>query len=380
MDELGGIVDFAVIGAGIAGTSVAAELAGHGRVALIEMESQPGYHTTGRSAAMFAPGYGPQPIRALTRASADFFNNPPAGFTDTPLLSRRDVVMLARPDQLDILDGLISELSQETNVRRLGIAELKQRHPLIREDFAEAGMLDESGSDIDVHALHQGFLKTFRERGGSLLTGTEVSDLRRNGDVWQISSSSGEVSAAIVINAAGAWAEKIGAMAGAETVGLVPKRRTALMIDPPEGLDVDALPLVVDIEENFYMKPDAGRLLISPANEDPMEPCDVQPEELDIAICIDRIQTAFNIEIRRIGNKWAGLRSFVADKSPVAGFSRRAQGFFWLAGQGGYGIQSSPGLSRTAAALAMGNDVPDDILAQGFDPASLAPDRPGLHP
>lgn len=367
--------DFAVIGAGIAGASVAAELAQAASVVLLERETQPGYHTTGRSAAMFAPGYGPAPIRALTRASAGFFAAPPEGFGETPLLSQRDVVMIARPDQEAQLAQLFDELADEAAVSLLDAAALMARCPLLRPGYGAAGLLDSSGSDIDVHALHQGYLKMLRARGGALRTRAEVLDLRRAPGVWLITTAEESVQAAMVINAAGAWADAVGAMAGAETIGLVPKRRSAMMIDPPEGRAVEDWPLVVDIDESFYMKPDAGRLLISPANEDPMPPCDVQPEDIDIALCVDRIERAFDLKIARIGRKWAGLRSFVADKAPVAGYSARAEGFFWLAGQGGYGIQSAPALARAAAALALGSGIPADILAAGLDPAAIAPER-----
>lgn len=367
--------DFAVIGAGIAGASAAAELATQASVLLLEMESQPGYHTTGRSAAVLAPGYGPQPIRALTRASVPFFHTPPSGFCETSLLSPRDVIMIARPDQQDTLDRELAKLSGETQVERLDAQGLKQRHALLRDGYGAGGMLDRSGHDIDVHALHQGYLRLFRERGGNLINKAGVTGFSRVKNTWQLHMNNESQQAAVVVNAAGAWADQIGALAGAEAIGLVPKRRTALIVDAPDGVDVEALPIVVDIDEQFYMKPDAGRLLISPANEDPMSPCDVQPDEMDIAHCVDRIERAFDLQVRRIANKWAGLRSFVADKAPVAGFSARAPGFFWLAGQGGYGIQSAPALSRLAAALATGHSVPGDILDQGLDPASLSPER-----
>ena len=256
--------------------------------------------------------------------------------------------------------------------------EVTSRHPLVRPGYAHAGALDTTGSAIDVHALHQGYLNTFRRAGGTLSTSSPVQQLGRTNDLWLVETGSGTFRAKTVVNAAGAWANQVGEMAGAEDIGLVPKRRTALIIDAPDGIDTATLPLIVDIEEQFYMKPDAGRLLISPANEDPMAPCDAQPDEMDIAICVDRIERAFDIKVNRIANKWAGLRSFVADKSPVAGYSQAVDGFFWLAGQGGYGVQSAPALSRCAAALALGNAIPTDILDAGLQPSSIAPQRPGL--
>ncbi|TYB83178.1 NAD(P)/FAD-dependent oxidoreductase [Maritimibacter fusiformis] len=369
------IFDIAVIGGGMAGASVAAELAPHARVVLIERESQPGYHTTGRSAAIAVPTYGPAPIRALTRASDAFFHNPPAGFSDHPLFSPRHIVMVAREDQIAELDALVEEVGDRASLQRLDAAELKAACPLLRDGYGAAGLLDTTGNDIDVASLHQGYLRGLKAAGGEVRTRTEVAGLMRDGDSWRVETSTGPIHAHIVVNAAGAWAGVVGAMAGAEDIGLIPKRRTATVIAAPDGTEVHALPMTIDIDEQFYLKPDAGRLLISPADETPDVPGDVQPEELDVAICVDRIETAFEIQVRRIENKWAGLRSFVADKSPVAGFSDRTPGFYWLAGQGGYGIQSAPALARFAAAQVLGRDVPADILDQGLEVSDLAPAR-----
>lgn len=359
----------------MAGTSVAAELARTGKVLLLEMESQPGYHTTGRSAAVFAPVYGPPPIRALTRASEAFFRAPPDGFTGHALFSPRAILLPARADQAGKLDVLLSEISGDVLVERLDAAQTREVQPLLRDGYAVGAVLDRNGQDIDVHALHQGYLGMFRRAGGVLAAKSEVSALQRQSGCWQVGANGAQYSAPVVINAAGAWADVVGAMAGAEPIGLIPKRRTALMIAAPTERKTDHLPITVDIDEQFYLKPDAGRLLISPANEDPDLPSDVQPDEMDIAICIDRIERAFELSVRRIESKWAGLRSFVADKAPVAGLSGRVEGFVWLAGQGGYGIQTAPALSRFAAALASGQSMPQDIVAQGLDPGSVAPGR-----
>ncbi|MFT4730778.1 MAG: D-arginine dehydrogenase [Granulosicoccus sp.] len=373
------IHDVAVIGAGIAGVSVAAELDGDLNVLLIEQEPHAGYHSSGRSAAMLAPGYGPSSIRALTRASINFYHSPPPAFTAHPLLHKRDVLMVARPDQIASLDALLNDLAGE-DVSLIDAHDIKQRHPLLREGYARAGMLDTRACDIDVHALLQGYLKQFRKNGGDFVTDAKVTALTFTNNVWNIETSAGHYQAKQVVNAAGAWANAIGHLAGAEDIGLVPKRRTALLIDAPTGVDVDDLPLVIDIDEAFYMKPDAGRLLISPANEDPMQPCDVQPEELDIAYCVERIETAFDIDIQKIGKQWAGLRCFVADKSPVVGYSATADNFFWLAGQGGYGVQSAPAISRLASAMLTGKACPSDILASGLELDSISPGRREIQP
>lgn len=368
--------EIAVVGAGIAGASVAAELAGTGSVVLIEREFQPGYHTTGRSAALFSRTYGPPTIRALTRASADFFENPPHGFAEAPLLSPRGVLMIARADQREHLEAAHRELSTTSAAHVVDKTEIARLMPLVRRGYAAAGLHDESARDIDVHALHHGFLGLFKAAGGVVRTDCEVEALEREGNGWRIETRrGGSIGADIVVNAAGAWADALATPAGVRPVGLVPKRRTALIIAAPAGHEIGGWPMVVDIEEQFYMKPDAGRLLASPADETPSAPCDAQPEELDIAICVDRIQTAFDIGVERIENKWAGLRSFVPDKVPVAGYDPDSPGFFWLAGQGGYGIQSAPALARVAAALVRGRPLPADIADAGVERTALAVER-----
>lgn len=369
------IFDFVVIGAGIAGASVAYELADSGSVMLLERESMPGYHSTGRSAALYAPIYGPAPIRALTRASGAFFQTPPNGFCDADLLSPRDVVMIGRSDQKPHIDEFLAETVDAPGITQLTQTEVTQYNPMIRPGYATHGVLDRSGSDIDVNGLHRGFLRAAKQRGAALTINAEVTACSRNGDVWVVATKQGTVRGNILINAAGAWAEQIGQMAGAGPIGLTPKRRSAIMVDAPDSVSLDTMPMTIDIEEDFYIKPDAGQLLLSPANEDPMEPCDAQPDEMDIAICVDRIERAFDISIRRINSKWAGLRSFVADKSPVVGFSHEVDGFMWLAGQGGYGVQSSPAMGRVAAAIAQGVDIPADIIAHGFRPESITIER-----
>lgn len=371
--------DIAVVGAGIAGASVAANLAQAGqRVVLLEMESQPGYHTTGRSAAVYSPIYGPQPIRALTRASLAFYENPPIDFAKQPLLSPFAAAFVAREDQLGQLAAMEQELADAKTVTRIDSQEARKRLPLLREGYAAGALWDTGTSEIDVAALHHGYLSQFKSARGILMTGAEVAALERDAGRWSLQTKHDTLTAQTVVNAAGAWADVLGQMAGAEHIGLIPKRRTALIIDAPAKYETKSLPLVIDVQEQFYLKPDAGKLLISPANEDPEQPCDVQPDEMDIAICVDRIERAFDISVRKVESPWAGLRSFVADKSPVAGFSQMAERFYWLAGQGGYGIQSAPALAQYAAAEVMGRPIPDHILAERLDPNSIRPGRDGI--
>ncbi|RBI85158.1 FAD-dependent oxidoreductase [Rhodosalinus halophilus] len=367
--------DIAVIGGGIAGASVAAELAGEARVLLIERETRPGYHTTGRSAALYTCTYGPPGVRALSRASGPAFRDwtGPAG---APLLRRRGVLFIAREDQRAALAALQAEMGGALASAR--IPEARAKMPLLRADYAAAALWDAEASDIDVDALHQRYLRALKAAGGELLTDAEVREVTRAGGVWRVGTKQGTIEAPVLVNAAGAWADALAQMAGIAPVGLTPKRRTAALIDAPDGPAGEDWPMVVDAEEQFYVKPDAGKLLISPADATPTVPCDAQPEELDVAIAVDRIERAFEISVRRIDHKWAGLRSFVADGEPVAGFAPDAEGFFWLAGQGGYGIQTAPALGQLAAARALGREVPAPLVAAGVDPAVFAPDRPAL--
>ncbi|MDN2565423.1 FAD-binding oxidoreductase [Aquibium sp. A9E412] len=367
--------DIAVIGAGIAGASLASELAATHRVVLVEREPQPGYHTTGRSAALFSTTYGPPVIRAMSRASAGFFEAPPQAFAEHALLGPRGMLMIARADQAEALEAAHAALAEHGTVERLTGEAARQRAPLLRAGYAAGAIAEAGARDIDVHALHQGYLRRFRRAGGRLVTDAELVALAPEGGRWRVDTRAGTVLADAVVNAAGAWADAVAQMAGAAPVGLVPKRRTALIVAAPEGARPAGWPMVVDVAEEFYMKPDAGRLLVSPADETPSPPCDAQPEELDVAICVDRIERAFDIAVRRIENKWAGLRSFVADKGPVVGYAPERPGFFWLAGQGGYGIQSAPAMARAAAALVRGEALPADIADQGVTPAALAPAR-----
>lgn len=369
-------VDIIVIGAGMAGASVAAELSKSARVALIERESQPGYHTTGRSAALFTMAYGPEPIRALSRASHAFYRGEGPGNPPADLIHPRGVLFIARPDQRAALEEMQAELG--TAVAPISAAAACDLQPLLRPGYLAAALHDRDAADIEVHGLHQHYLKAFKANEGALHLRAEVLGLARPGDGWQVETRDAVLSAPVVINAAGAWADEIAILAGVRPLGLRPLRRTAMLVAPPSGISPDGWPMVVDCEEEFYVKPDAGKLLLSPADETPSAPCDAQPEEMDIAICVDRVERAFDLQVRRIEHKWAGLRSFLADKSPAVGFDPEAPGFFWLAGQGGYGIQTAPAMARYAAALVRGAPVPADIEAEGLGPDSLSPVRPGL--
>lgn len=366
--------DFLIIGSGIAGAGAAYELADGARVLLLEREEAHGYHTTGRSAALYIETYGNAVIRGLTRASRGFFEAPPPGFCDYPLLTPRGCLNIARADQLEALAAATAEAGEvAVPLSREAVLDLV---PVLRADYVAGGLLEPAAMDADVAALHQGFLSGAKARGAEIRTGCEVVAIERRAGGFRVTCASRETfEAAVVVNAAGAWADRIAALAGAQPVGLQPMRRTALIVDGPPGVDIRAWPAVIDVDEQFYFKPDAGRILASPADETPSEPCDAWADEMDVAICVERVQAAADIPVRRIVRSWAGLRSFVADRSPAVGFDAQVRGFFWLAGQGGYGVQTAPAAARAAAALAKGQGLPDDIAGNGLAEADLSPAR-----
>ena len=371
-------VEFLIIGAGIAGASVAWQLADRSRVLLLERESQPGYHTTGRSAALYMATYGTPNIQALTRASRAFYDAPPPGFADgTPILSPRGVVYVAGPDQLDLLrQAYDAARAVSPNVEWVGHDALLAMLPCLRPEAVAAGMAEPEAADIDVHALHQGYLRGLRQRGGQVLAGAEVTGLERRDAGWRVALADGRVfEAGAVVNAAGAWADGVATLAGVPPIGLEPRRRTAFTFAVPEGMDASRWPAVIGIDESFYFKPDAGQLLGSPANADPTHPHDVVPEEIDVATGIYHIEQMTRFEIRRPSHTWAGLRSFVPDGDMVIGWDNHVPGFFWLAGQGGYGIQSAAGAALLARQLLRGESLADELVREGVDVDGLSPAR-----
>jgi len=380
---LGERADFVVIGGGIAGASAAAELAREADVVLLEREAQPGYHATGRSAALFTETYGPPTIRALTAASRAFLTDPPDGFAEHALLGPRGALLIARTGQEAALGSAHAEgAARVTSVRRLGPEDARRLVPVLRSDGLLGAVHEPDAMDIDVHGLHQGFLRLLRRRGGRVLCDAETVALVRAGGLWTVRLADGRsVAAPVVVNAAGAWAEAVGALAGAAPIGLVPKRRTAVTFAPyADGVPLAAeafrdWPMTIDVGESFYFKPESGRLLVSPADETPATAADARPEEIDVATAIDRLETATTLTARRLDHSWAGLRSFVADRVPVVGYDDRAKGFFWLAAQGGYGIQTAPALAATAAALARGDALPASVVAFGVSAEALSPAR-----
>lgn len=370
--------DFVVIGGGMAGLSVAAELSPTARVAVVEQESQPGYHATGRSAALYSEWYGNAPIRSLTRGSRQFYFDPPGGFSETQLVSPRGTLYFAQNGEEAALDLFAASLAAESRPERLTAARTRDLVPLFKPGYL-GGSLHEAGSaDIDVSAVLQGYAAVCRRQNVQVAYDSPVRGLARSGDGWVVETPTRSISAAVLINAAGAWGDEIAKLAGVEPVGLVPKRRTAVLVEVPNGLSAHHWPAAIHVAETFYFKPDAGLLLVSPADETPSAPCDAQPEELDIAIAVDKFEEASGSQVRKLRSSWAGLRTFVVDKTPVVGFDPRVPGFFWMVGQGGYGIQTAPAMARLASALALSTKIPADLLDFGLDVDLLSPGRTGL--
>ena len=369
--------DYLIIGAGIAGASTGYFLAAHGKTILLEREQLPGYHSTGRSAALYTVAYGTPQVRALTAASRAFYDAPPAGFAEHPLLTPRgELVVDFTGDAAELQRQFDSGKASVAEMRLLSADEACALVPVLRRDKVQAAMLDPSAADVDTDALHQGYLRGIRRNGGQVHTDTPVLGLHRDaGGQWQVQTRAQTFSAPIIVNAAGAWADQLGAMAGAAPLGLQPKRRAAFVFAAPEGLETHHWPMLVSLDESFYMKPDAGMFLGSPANADPVEPHDVQPEELDIAMGIYQIEEATTLTIRRPTRTWAGLRSFVADGDLVAGFDPQVPGLFWVAAQGGYGIQTSPAMGMASAALVCAQDLPEPLVRCGLNAAMLSPQR-----
>ena len=366
-----GTADILVIGGGIAGVSAAARLAPDARVIVLEREPAIGYHATGRSAAIFIANYGNATLRALNAVSGPELDAP--DFVDGSLLSPRGEMLVATEDELPALER---HLAESTGVERLTPDEAVALVPVLRRDLVRAAALERDARDIDVDRLLQGFARRLRAHGGRVVTDAGAERIAWTGGVWRVETGTGVFEAPVLVNAAGAWADVVAGMAGVAPVGLVPMRRSAAILPAPPGHDVDHWPLVVSASETWYAKPEAGKLLVSPADEDPVEPHDTWPDDMVLAEGLDRFERMTTVEVTRVERSWAGLRSFVADRSPAVGFAPDAERFFWLAGQGGYGVQTSPALSRLAADLVLARTpaLPAAVVA------ALDPGRAGISP
>jgi D-arginine dehydrogenase len=365
--------DILVVGGGIAGLSAAAALSSHARVAVIEAEEQVGYHSSGRSATMVHYALGDRLVRALTLASRPFFDAPPEGFTEVPLGRKMPLLVHAREDEKAALDELYAEISPFAEIERLDAAGVHAMCQLLRED-ALHGLADRNAMRLDPHALLQGNLRRLRRNGGELHTGARIAGIERRDGAWHMTSEKGERwSAAVLVNAAGSWADEVAKLAAVQPIGLEPKRRTIITFDAPPGTDLDSLPFAKTVTDELYFAPESGRLFASPMDEVPSDPMDAQPDDYEVALAAHRMEQRTIVQVPRIHSKWAGLRTFTPDKHPAVGFAPDAEGFFWLAGQGGFGLQTSPAMAAIVSSLIAGTAWPvADVAAADLSPVRFA--------
>ncbi len=363
----------------MSGASIAYELAEHHTVALLERESTLAFHTTGRSAATFVENYGDPVIRMLTSASRDFFTSPREGF-DGPLATPLPLLVIADDAHADALRELHqTDPQQGTPTELVDGAVAEEINPLLRPGHTRLAVVDLAPMELDVHGLHQGYVRGVRQRGGTIVKSAGIVSATRRHNRWTLRDSSGRTfEASTVVNAAGAWCDELAQVLGARPVGIQPLRRTAFMVSAPQDGSIGSLPMTLDASDTFYFKPDGAQFLCSPADETLQQPGDPRPDELEIARAIGMINEATTLGIRTVNSAWAGLRSFTADRTPVVGADPDIDGFFWYAAQGGYGIQMAPALSRVGAALATDHPVPGDLATRGLTGAMLSPDRAAL--
>jgi D-arginine dehydrogenase len=365
--------DILVIGGGIAGLSAAAALSVHARVTVLEAEEQIGFHSSGRSATMLHYALGDRLVRALTLTSRPFFDNPPEGFSDVPLGHRKPLLVHARDNERPALDALHAELSPFAKLDRLDAAAVRDLCPLLKAD-ARHGIADFSAIRLDPHALLQGNIRQLKTNRGELHTAARVAQIERRAGSWTVTTEKGQsFSASILVNAAGSWADQVANLAGVRSLGLEPKRRTIITFDAPSGTDLERLPFAKTVGEELYFAPESGRLFASPMDEVPSEPMDAQPDEFEVALAAYRMEERTTVKVGQIHSKWAGLRTFTPDRHPAVGFALHAEGFFWLAGQGGFGLQTSPAMAAIAASLIAGTAWPvSDVTPEQLSPGRFA--------
>lgn len=365
-----------IVGGGIAGVGVGWALGDRAEVTLVEQERLLAHHTTGRSAALFIPSYGAPNLVALSRAGEPFFRDPPTGLADHELLSPRGALFLAEPGNLPSLEAYLEGAAPNSpGITRIDIDQALARCPALVAERFEGAIWEPLAQDIDVASLHQAFVRGIRRAGGGIRTSAPLRQLTRRDGEWTCSVGDDEVRADIVINAAGAWGDVVASMAGVAPLGLRPLRRTAFMVEGPEGCS--GWPLVGGVSWDWYFKPDGHQLLCSPADVTPMHPHDVRPDEIDVALAIERINSLTTLGIRSVRSSWAGLRTFTLDNDIAIGPDPAEPSFIWLVGQGGDGIQSAPGASLVAAALAMGDEIPASVIEAGVSPTGVLPGRFG---
>jgi D-arginine dehydrogenase len=371
-----GSFDVVVVGGGIAGVSVAGELAPEARVLVLEREAQPAYHASGRSAAIYIEPYSSDPIFALTMATLPFLREPPDGFTEVPLIEHRGYLLLAPQGTEADVDAYLERWQHRcTAIEEISMDEAHRRLPVLREGYAKRAVYDDNALALDTNEMIQGWLRRVRAHGGAFRGDAEVTAVRREGEDFVIESSAGTARAPILVNAAGAWASLLGRLAGASPLAFVPKRRSAVLVEAPTGQDVSGWPAVSSLQKSFYFKPEGGALMISPADETAVEPADARPEEFDLAVAVDRAEQCAELGVRRFLATWAGLRTFAPDDVPVFGFDPSLPGFYWCAGQGGTGFQTADAAARWCAAEILGREFPRDVRDRGLAPGDVAPGR-----
>lgn len=367
-------VDFLVVGAGIAGLSAAARLARHGSIVVCEAEEASGFHSSGRSAAFAHFDMDEALVRALTAASLPLLEKPGARV--------HPALFVALEGQQEALDELERDYREwAPAVRRLSVEDARELVPILREgkNGIVGAVLDPTGRKLDAHTLLETYRRALLDRGGTIAVKAPVQALHHDGATWIVDTPGQSYTAGVVVNAAGAWVDRIARLAGVTPIGIQPLRRTVITFDVPEELEVSGWPFTKTVGSGFYFEPEGkGRLLACPMDETPCDPCDAQPEEEDVALAAWRVEKATTLEISRLAGKWAGLRSFTPDRRPIAGFDRSTTGFFWLAGQGGFGLQTSPAMALAAEALVTGSDWPEELKAVGVSPKGLSPERLAL--
>jgi D-arginine dehydrogenase len=372
------IYDIAIIGGGIAGASLAHFLGGQRSVLMLEREAFHGYHSSGRSAAEFTRRFHAPLVGKLAVASANFLMKPPDGFSDIPLLVPRGNLLVADEEKAGhLLEVFEQESKSSSELLWQTPNEARERVPFLNNAYVKAALFDPDCYDVEAETLLQSFVKSARKSGTEIRTGCELLSARHNGESWELETSLGTFAAKTLVNASGAWADTVAVIAGVKPLGLTPYRRTVITVDLPEGIEASKLPEVNEIDEVWYFKPDAGRLLVSPADATPSEPCDAQPEELDVAYAMHYLEEATTIRPAAPASKWAGLRTFAPDRLPVVGFDQAQPTFFWLAGQGGYGIQSSPALGQYAAASILAQNISNHLRNAGLTGDEFRPERFG---
>jgi D-arginine dehydrogenase len=371
--------DVIVIGGGIAGLSAAARFALRADTVVLERESALGYHSSGRSATFYHFGIGNAPVRGLTSASHEFFADPPAGFSDLPLWEARPALFIATDEMKADLAALEKEMRRYTDsISSITPREMVDIVPVLKigEGGIVDGLIDTGGRKLDADLLLQSYARAVRRAGGEVITNAPVNKISRSDGRWIVDTQSEQFSAEVVVNAGGAWADELAVMAGVKPLGLQPLRRTIIAFDPPSAMDTAGWPFTKTAsDDGFYILPDAGRLLASPMDVTPSLPTDAQAEDYDVALAAWRVEEATTLKVGRISHRWAGLRSFVADKVPTAGFALDVPNFFWLAGQGGYGLQTAPAMALAAEALMFDLPWPEALRAKGVESRHLNPDR-----